>query len=415
MFSGRNSFKLLLILTLCIALTMLACSKGGSGVDNDDEPAPPAVDDLEITEVTATTVTLAWTAPGDSGQPGNADAYSVRYAEFMITEQNWGTATSAANPPGPNFPGLPQSMLVTGLTPGTLYCFALKAKSPSDKWSPLSNLDSATTNQNLVVNFPDAALRAGIRAAIGKPTGDIYNSDLLSITQFSDTGAGISDLTGLEACIALNSLNLRHNNITGIAPLADLNHLQSLTLYDNQIADLSPLQNLHGIRRIYLTGNAITDLTPLAGLTNLEELELGSNNITNIGPLSGLTDLHFLFLFDNNISDISAVSGLNKLFNLILSDNDIADITPLGSLDSLVQLSLASNNISTITALSTMTGLNIVNLQWNQITDLAPLVNNSGIGSGDNVYLEFNPLSDNAKTVQIPALETKGATVHYTP
>ena len=46
--------------------------------------------------------------------------------------------------------------------------------------------------------FPDPNLEAAIRDEIGKPTGNIYQSDLVGITDLNARDRGITDLTGLE-------------------------------------------------------------------------------------------------------------------------------------------------------------------------------------------------------------------------
>ena len=48
----------------------------------------------------------------------------------------------------------------------------------------------------------------------------------------------------------------------------------------------------------------------------------------------------------------------------------------------------------------------------NAIADLAPLVANTGFGSGDQIWVARNPLSDLAVNEQIPALRARGAIVY---
>lgn len=64
----------------------------------------------------------------------------------------------------------------------------------------------------MVVNFPDTNLEAVIREAIGKPEGDIYQSDLEGLTKFSAEYKGIANLSGLEYCT--NLVRLRGNSWT---------------------------------------------------------------------------------------------------------------------------------------------------------------------------------------------------------
>jgi len=110
---------------------------------------------------------------------------------------------------------------------------------------------AVTAVADTVVVFPDAALEREIRNTIHKPTGDIFDTDLLGVTYLGKT-YGIENLTGLEYCINLKILGL------------DL----------NEISDLSALAGLTNLNWLLLSGNQISDLSALAGLTNLTQLSL---------------------------------------------------------------------------------------------------------------------------------------------
>ena len=224
------------------------------------------------------------------------------------------------------------------------------------------------------VTFPDGNLEAAIRDALGKPAGeDITAAELLNLTTtlwalFSD----ITDLTGLEYCTNLTELNI----------------------YGNQISDISALSSL----------------------TNLSQLRLNYNQISDISPLASLTNMILLYLGENQISDISALSSLTNLTLLDLDGNQVSDISPLSSLTNLAALSLNGNQISDISALSSLTNLITLRLGENQISDISPLVENSGLGAGDQVWIEENDLdlsegSDDMANIR--ALEDRGVTVHY--
>ena len=76
-------------------------------------------------------------------------------------------------------------------------------------------------------------------------------------------------------------------------------------------------------------------------------------------------------------------------------------------------LDLMMNQISDVGPLASLVNLNTLNLTYNSISDIQGLVDNSGLASGDFVHLSENPLSANALTVQIPALEGRGVTVTH--
>ena len=85
--------------------------------------------------------------------------------------------------------------------------------------------------------------------------------------------------------------------------------------------------------------------------------------------MAGLTKLKVLELGDSNISDISVVAGLTKLERLYLDRNNI--------------------------------------------TDISPLVANTGLGSGDEVYIVGNPLSYSSIYTHIPVLQERGVEVFF--
>ena len=133
----------------------------------------------------------------------------------------------------------------------------------------------------------------------------------------------------------------------------------------------------------------ISDLTGLEGAINLTTLDLDENNITDISPVVGLTNLTGLFLGGNNISDISVLAGLTNLTGLSLYNNNISDISAVTELTNLTRLWLDGSNIS----------------------DLSPLVANTGLGEGNEVYVKGNPLSYQSIRTHIPILRSRGVIV----
>ena len=242
------------------------------------------------------------------------------------------------------------------------------------------------------VDIPDPNLRAAIEAELGKASGDtITMADIANLTRLSALFANISDLTGLEAATNLTELFLADNSISDISPLKGLTNLTELYLADSSISDISPLAGLNNLIILTLWGNSIFDISPLAGLNNLTELLLANNSISDISPLAGLNNLTELFLANNSISDISPLAGLNNLTRLSLDYNPISDISALSGLINLIWLSLLGNSIS----------------------DLSPLVANTGLGSGDVIIVNGNPLNPVSINTHILALKRREVTVHF--
>ena len=220
------------------------------------------------------------------------------------------------------------------------------------------------------VDIPDPNLRAAIERELGKASGaTITGADMATLTRLSATESNISDLTGLEHATNLTWLRLDHNSISDISAVADLTNLTNLFLDRNNIADISAVADLTNLTNLFLNSNSISDISAVANLTNLTWLLLNRNTISEISAVADLTNLTKLSLGSNNIFDISAVAGLTNLTHLWLAINSISDISPL--------------------------------------------VENTGLGQGDTVYMQENPLSYISTNTHILALYSRGVIVKF--
>jgi hypothetical protein len=73
-----------------------------------------------------------------------------------------------------------------------------------------------------VVAFADPALESAARSALAKPSGDITDVDMATLTSLDATSKGIADLEGLQYATGLTHLDLSGNRITTITALAVL-------------------------------------------------------------------------------------------------------------------------------------------------------------------------------------------------
>ncbi len=133
------------VLILALIFT-LGCSKDDETIVGPaDFTAPADITDLTADDPSGTTVTLIWTASGDDGSVARAAQYEIKYSTSVITDANWGAATTVSNPPYPSVVGYPDTCIVSGLTPVTTYYFAMKVADEAENWSGISNVVSATT------------------------------------------------------------------------------------------------------------------------------------------------------------------------------------------------------------------------------------------------------------------------------
>ena len=124
----------------------------------------------------------------------------------------------------------------------------------------------------------------------------------------------------------------------------------------------------------------ISDLTGLEHATLLKSLEL-----------EGEPDAAGRWHNSNSVSDLSPLAGLTRLEVLELWGNSVSDISPLTGLTNLKNLGLVGNNIS----------------------DISALVANTGLGTGDAVWLSGNPLNYQSFYTYIPALQSRGVDVQF--
>jgi hypothetical protein len=158
-----------------------------------DVTAPAAVSNLSATAGGGTgSVSLSWTAPGDDGTSGTAYAYDVRYSTSAINEGNFAAATAVSGIGAPKAAGELETYVVSGLTNGTTYYFALKTRDEVPNWSALSNVVSA------VPVMGDRVFQNGLNGytgcsdsymSAGSPTNNYGTNTRMSVTGYADQGA----------------------------------------------------------------------------------------------------------------------------------------------------------------------------------------------------------------------------------
>jgi N-acetylneuraminic acid mutarotase len=113
-------------------------------VTQPDVTPPETIDDLAAaTGVTTGSVILTWTAPGDDGATGTADAYDVRFAVSLIDGTNFQQAVQYSHSLTPKTAGSTETMVVVGLVPNQTYYFAVRSSDDSSNLSGVSNSPSA--------------------------------------------------------------------------------------------------------------------------------------------------------------------------------------------------------------------------------------------------------------------------------
>ena len=130
--------------TYGFALKSADDAQSWSGLSNvairTERVSPAGVIDLQSDAQTDSSISLAWTAPGDDRLSGTAALYDVRYARHVLTSFTWDSAAVATSPPIPRPAGGRESMTLTGLEADADHWFALRTADEARNWSTLSNV-----------------------------------------------------------------------------------------------------------------------------------------------------------------------------------------------------------------------------------------------------------------------------------
>jgi len=325
----------------------------------------------------------------------------------------------------------------------------------------------------VVVDIPDKNLESELRRVTLKPTGNILDTDLINLTTLRSPHTGITNLTGIQYCKNLTSLDLTGNRIEDITLLGGLGKLTALALGGNQIHDLRPLVQAYGLTylelqsqhtldgtkvlsdlegleflgglvTLYLHDNAITSISKLGWLLNLQTLSLSNNQIADVSILDGIDTLEWLDLGGNKLSDddMPSISRLTNLNHLGVWNNQIITIDRLADLKNLVYLDVSHNRIEVIDILVGLTNLQelhlddnlisntvalaglpelaVLTLQDNGISDISPLAANTGLGdrpqsqeAQDRLDIRGNQLSQESLCNEIPVLLKRDVQVSF--
>lgn len=230
--------------------------------------------------------------------------------------------------------------------------------------------DWAVCEYNLVnivdpISFEDPAVEYLIRQALGKPSEQLYTTDLWSIEELASANEEeYRTLSDLAYCTGLRTLRLTGvRNRCDITALAELTNLTELTLasFGIDAMDLETVGQISGLEKLNLPDNNIGSVAALESLAHLSELDLSQNSILNIDPLSKLGSLKALNLSQNAVQDLAALSSLSELTVLIAEENRIVFLPGLETLTALRRLELSYNpGLSSLEELSGLTALETV-------------------------------------------------------
>lgn len=199
-------------------------------VVDGDLIAPSAVADLAVSEVSATSATLTWTASGDDDATGTASRYDIRALGEPITPENF-TLGAAIPGPVPTEAGTTQTLTIP-LAPGTTTFVALKVFDEENNGSDISNVVEITTEEGTVV-FEDGA-EGGL--------GEWVATGLWHVTETAASEGTKSFWYGQEATGNYDTPG-EANSGTLTSPVIDLTGIENPVLAFDQLLDIESSQS----------------------------------------------------------------------------------------------------------------------------------------------------------------------------
>lgn len=119
--------------------------------------------------------------------------------------------------------------------------------------------------------------------------------NLPALRQLNLSRNRLVDISGIFSLAQVEQLILAHNNLSSLVELQAL-PLRVLDLDHNKIKDITPLAQMPQLEVLNLANNAITDLAPLSALKSLRQLDISGTKVTTLDPLMELEQLSSLKL-----------------------------------------------------------------------------------------------------------------------
>ena len=273
-------------------------------------------------------------------------------------------------------------------------------------------------------------------------------NDLKEFEYLGNNSKTITDITGIENFVQLETLKLNRNNIKDMTVIGKLTKLKNIEIKANELKTLPDLSALTNLQTLDISDNSINSLEGIKNNYTLIKLNASSNQIVNIIPVTeNLVALQELNLSTNNISDISTIHNLSSLIMLDLSFNtSIREVKEITELKNLTKLSLANdNNIIDLVKLLNKNDDNktpkLINLQELNlehvnnsaskisVSNLTPLINLKELNLNNNeltnmtgilefsnlekLYLSNNKIKDISPLVKFKSTTINGKTENY--
>ncbi len=194
-----------------------------------------------------------------------------------------------------------------------------------------------------VIIFPDENFHQYMMSTFDDGDGRLFRHELAQVTDIACSSKNIQDLSGIEYCTALETLNVANNQISSL-DLSNNPAIWQLYCYNNTQLEALDLRNNIMVKHICCDNCALKSL-----------------NVTNCGYLQ------FLTCIGNQLSKLD-VSG-SPLLTALYCDNNMLTALNIGSNPELQTLNCDNNRLQSLDA-SGLEDLKYLYCSYNELTQL---------------------------------------------
>jgi len=183
----------------------------------------------------------------------------------------------------------------------------------------VQTLFTDTDCSQIYTAIPDPVFEAALSQYDNIPNdGQVPTSNIASVTSVNVRDAGISNLTGIEAFVALEELDFIDNDVSSVN-LTNAPNLRVLRLRNNSVSSIDLSKNTNLVH-LLLENNGVEDLD-LSDNLALEELYLAGNELTSV-DLRNHTALRILGLDTNKLEFLNVKNGNNANMTIFSINNN---------------------------------------------------------------------------------------------
>lgn len=247
--------------------------------------------------------------------------------------------------------------------------------------------------------FESPVFEAIAREYTGVDTGDIFVSDLASLTELHITPDGfyfgmtqdelhplptdvqVRDLTELQYFTGLRALYINGQALSSLATLPAL-PVQTLDISDSRVSTLDGVGRLTKLRELRAAGCPVMDLGDISTCLDLRLVDLTGASVHDFKPFKPLTKLSSCAISGCTTAEMKTVLGLSSLTELTLTNCDLRG-SFFKSLDKESRLTVlalydckldSTANLDDFSSLTSLTLINTgENLDWSILRDLPAL------------------------------------------